>query len=158
MSTPTPAELPAPRAMTHSEPAYSITAQHWVHAEQTRWWILYDFLMANSILILAWATLLAGSELTIRKPVLLLLSAAGLLLCVLWVTLSHRASGFVDMYSNFGLAAEEQYPAMIGPFTRANTYRLGLGSLLTSRTVLIVIPTIFAVVYLSFIVLACRLP
>ncbi len=159
MSTPTPAGPPAPAPMHHSDPAYSVAAQHWVHAEQTRWLILYDFLMANSILILAWATLFAGSgDLTVRKPFLFLLSIAGFILSLLWVGLSHRASGFVDMYGHLGLSAEELNPAIIGPFTRGNAYRLGLGSLLTSRKVLIVIPTIFAVVYLSFIVLTCRVP
>ena len=63
-----------PSALRHSDPVYAVASQHWVHAEQTRWWILYDFLMANSILILAWATIYTAKS---SSPALYVLSLAG---------------------------------------------------------------------------------
>lgn len=149
MDTKEPPDLCAPSALHHSNPVYSVASQHWVHAEQTRWWILYDFLMANSILILAWATIYAGAK---SSPVLYVLSIAGFLLSILWLGLSKRANGYVDMYGELGKLAEEKTPAIFGPFSRATKYRSRLPPFKTGW-VLLIIPSIFGLVYVSFIYL-----
>jgi hypothetical protein len=36
---------------------YTSAVQQWIHAEQMRWTILYNVLVGNTILLVAWATL-----------------------------------------------------------------------------------------------------
>jgi hypothetical protein len=45
----------------NEDSVYSAISQHWVHSEQTRWTLLSNFLTANSILLLAWATIFADA-------------------------------------------------------------------------------------------------
>ena len=40
---------------------YQAAVQHWSHAEQVRWTLLYNYLMASTILLLAWATVFASA-------------------------------------------------------------------------------------------------
>jgi len=75
---------------------YHASVQHWSHAEQIRWTLLYNYLMASTILLLAWATVFASAvPLSISWPkriALVVLPTAGLLLSVLWIGLGLRAS------------------------------------------------------------------
>jgi protein-S-isoprenylcysteine O-methyltransferase Ste14 len=79
---------------------YQVTSQHWAHAEQIRWTLLYNLLVANTILLLAWAAIFAT---TVRPPgarvILVGLCVVGLLVSLLWVFLERRANGFSLMYT-----------------------------------------------------------
>jgi hypothetical protein len=74
---------------------YQVTSQHWAHAEQIRWTLLYNLLVANTILLLAWAAIFAtnmrpaGAWLTLTC-----LSFVGLCVSLLWIFLQRRANGF----------------------------------------------------------------
>ena len=76
---------------------YQVASQHWAHAEQIRWTLLYNYLMASTILLLAWATVFASSV-NARRLVLLALSVAGVVLSSVWVALGARATSFVRAY------------------------------------------------------------
>jgi hypothetical protein len=57
---------------------YQAASQHWAHAEQIRWTLLYNYLMASTILLLAWATIFgAQSSGQVRHSILAALAAAG---------------------------------------------------------------------------------
>jgi len=97
----------------HSEPtesgvfaAYQAVNQHWRHAEQERWSILYNFFTANSILLLAWAAL--SSITPTKKLALLVLSLSGVLISFLWIAIESRVNNFIKRYGELGETVENQ--------------------------------------------------
>jgi hypothetical protein len=141
---------------------YQATAQSWVHAEQIRWTLLYNYLMTTSILLLAWAAVFTTNS---AKSiwVLLVLAASGLLVSLIWIPLGIRASGFVTMYGQLGGILESyielgsSLESARGPFRTAADYRRsirGAAQFTSSWRVLRIIPTIFAAVYLALIVIS----
>jgi hypothetical protein len=82
---------------------YQTASQQWTHAEQIRWTLLYNYLMASTILLLAWSAVFAPSDHSFEKAVVLaLLAFAGISLSALWVALGLRATGFVRRYAAAG--------------------------------------------------------
>jgi ADP-ribose pyrophosphatase YjhB (NUDIX family) len=142
---------------------YQAASQHWAHAEQIRWTLLYNYLMASTILLLAWATLYASSA---QHPkVQVVLAGAGAMLSALWVALGARATGFVSMYAATGRALEpsSQTPdsdgATLGPFASAAQHRIsgtGIGRLAPSHLVLWLVPSLFLLVYAILFFLSVR--
>src|SRR5437870_6750726 len=110
---------------------YQAASQHWAHAEQIRWTLLYNYLMASTILLLAWATVFASSTgARLPRYIQAGLAAAGALLSALWVALGARATGFVSMYAATGRGLEPQLPILpgpdpvaVGPFASASQHR-----------------------------------
>jgi hypothetical protein len=41
---------------------YTATTDHWIHAEETRWSLLYNYCMASSILLIAWAEVFTSNH------------------------------------------------------------------------------------------------
>ena len=96
-------EMP-PSGVCHIPAVYAAATDQWIHAEQMRWTILYNFLVGNTILLVAWATLYAAfvsdvSSLGLRI-VLIGSCAVGVLGGVVWAFLEHRANGFSERYLN----------------------------------------------------------
>ncbi len=87
--------------------AYEAVNTHWSHAEMERWQILYNFLTANSIIILAWSAIYSSSV-RIRTPVLLTLSIGGIVFSILWLIIERRANKFVKQYGELGEKVEKQ--------------------------------------------------
>lgn len=138
------------QASTDHAVAYQVASQHWAHAEQIRWTLLYNYLMASTILLLAWATIFTSSN-RYRGLVLLVLSLAGVALSSVWVALGVRATGFVKMYEGVGFAAEAAVQAVGGPFAAARQHRQsvsGIGRLTPSGFVLRFVPSMFVTLYL----------
>lgn len=79
--------------------AYQALNQHWSHAEQERWSMLYNFLMANTILLLAWAAVYA-SQIPTKTPVLAVLTLGGAAISVLWLTFGARVNTFSKAMQN----------------------------------------------------------
>ncbi len=138
---------------------YQVAGQHWAHAEQIRWTLLYNYLMASTILLLAWATVFASSV-GPRRVVLFALSVAGILLSSVWVALGARATGFVKTYEDTGCVAEAAIQGTGGPFAAARGHRgsvTGIARLASSGFVLRFVPSMFAALYLLLAVLSvCR--
>jgi len=150
------------------ESAYQAINQHWAHAEQERWSILYNFLTASSILLLAWATIFGTDASTIRATVLALLSLGGMIISGLWIMIGCRVNTFIRKYGELGEAAEVRlHIDGLGPFhggenlrhdkrgpkTTADTLQW-VGTLIPSRYFVAVIPGIFLLVYLILFVLS----
>lgn len=132
---------------------YQAAGQHWAHAEQIRWTLLYNYLMASTILLLAWAAVLAaGSPAAIRKPTLVLLAFAGVVISVLWVGLAARANSYVRAYAKLSLNLEDGISAgnLLDPFRLRETHKLsiqGLAKWVPTWVVLRAVPLVFAVLY-----------
>lgn len=151
--------------------AYEAVNQHWSHAEQERWSILYNFLMASTILLLAWATVYA-SAVSVKLPVLLVLSAGGVLISLLWPIIGCRVNLFIRRYGELGEKVENLLHLQdLGPFHRGETIRAEeqvnvtkqrcqitamerVGRLIPSRVFVLIIPGLFAAIYLLLFILS----
>jgi len=136
--------------------AYQAASDHWTHAEQTRWTLLYNFLMAITILLLAWAAV-AGADVQpagVKRLVLLGLSLGGFGLSIVWFGLALRAGRFVHHYAAFGRAMESEQLKIEGPFRSAQTFGRGIKGIAAfapSRVVLPLVPALFAALCLMLI-------
>jgi hypothetical protein len=147
MADKTAAESEAAAISRAFELAYQAASDHWTHAEQVRWSLLYNFLMAVTILLLAWAAV-AGATFEPKRLVLLSLCGAGFVLSLVWFGLSRRAGLFVHHYAEFGRSVERDQLLVVGPFRSAKAFRddiKGLATLMPSRVVLPLVPALFAV-------------
>lgn len=142
---------------------YQVAAQHWAHAEQIRWTLLYNYLMASTLLLLAWATVFTCSQ-PWRQPVLIALAGTGVAVSGVWVALGARASSFVTMYTDLGRSIESVTQNkcslsnnLIGPFSAANVHRHNIGGiarLAPSWLVLLVIPGQFVILYFGLVLVS----
>jgi hypothetical protein len=99
---------------------YTTASDHWMHAEQVRWTIVYNFLVAATILVLAWAAFFASAaDSPLATFLLVLLSVVGVVLSGLWFCLVCRGNEFVDIYATFGRGLEDKMEAKPGPFIEA---------------------------------------
>ena len=138
---------------------YAATVEHWTHSEQVRWALLYNCLMASTILLLAWAAIFsAASDGVATRLILALLACSGVVISFVWVALGRRASSFVTMYSKAGLDLEKprgSEPIPAGPFACADCHRRALKDAKSwelakwapSEFVVMLVPGIFVVVY-----------
>lgn len=132
--------------------SYQVASQHWAHAEQIRWTLLYNLLVANTILLLVWASLFAAPG---GRPgtgfILIGVCAAGSLVSVVWMFLADRANGFVNMYATVARAWEAGAAGRL-PFTAADAYRQslhGISAFIRTSRVVIWVPILFTLVYLA---------
>ena len=145
--------------------AYDAVNRHWAHAEQERWAILYNFLMASTILLLAWAAVFASQQSLLRRVVLVVLAVAGALVSLLWVTIGCRVNTFIRIYGELAEDVEARLGiGVVGPFHAGERLRLGekqnpgggtrmdqWGRRITSRHFVVLVPLVFASVYVVFI-------
>lgn len=104
------------------EERYKAFAEHWKHTDQIRQLLLYNFLMASTILVAGWGVLYAMPA----KPALLLksLSILGVILSVLWLIIARRATGYYDMYETEARRVEcEFFEPRSWPFHARQTFR-----------------------------------
>ncbi len=145
--------------------AYTSTVQHWIHAEETRWALLYNYSTASSILLLAWAAVFT-TKFPYRAFVLMVFAGCGLVVSVVWIFLVNRASGFVHSYSQLGERLEVSLAGRSGwgttddyPFTCAQAHRRMLSPLvsaLNSRRSVVLVPSLFAFLYAALAFVAYR--
>jgi len=152
--------------------AYETVTQHWIHAEQERWQILYNFLTANAILVVAWSAVYSAT--ITSKPVFLItLSGVGLLVALLWVAICTRVNDFIGLYADLGHKAEERLRLhTYGPFQVAQRMRHTPGPKknqqeevhflhwpgrkVSSRAFVLIIPCLFAMLYIVLMFLSIR--
>jgi hypothetical protein len=162
-----------PNAPTESDvlAAYQAVNQHWSHAEQERWSILYNFLTANTILLLAWAAIFSSTT-PIRGSALMVLSLSGILISLLWLTIGSRVNMFIKRYGELGETIENQlHLHAIGPFHVGEIIRKKersdeskrnrklnlterLGTIIPSRTFVLFVPMLFVIIYIALLVLS----
>lgn len=107
------------QALTH----YQALTQQWVHAQQVRWTLLSNFLVASSILLLAWASVynqVSGP----KSFITIIFCVVGLVKCYLWWGLSKRGNAFVQMYDSLGKQTELLLPPRLPrPFWESDELR-----------------------------------
>ena len=125
-----------------------------VHAENTSWNRFNIFLVFNSILLLASATLIAGDQFLMRGVVLTLFCIIGAAGGILWAALGYRGRKFHDNYLSTLRKFEEQH--MVQLFDKAllpgavtSTVRDGFSwsNLGSSFALLICFPLVFSGLY-----------
>ncbi|HSL83828.1 MAG TPA: hypothetical protein VLF66_13715, partial [Thermoanaerobaculia bacterium] len=145
---------------------YQAVNQHWAHAEQERWAILYNFLMASTILLLAWAAVFASEPSLLRRIVLAVLALAGATISLLWVTIGCRVSSFIRVYGELGEQVERQLGiGSVGPFHAGERLRIEekrnptdgtmmdrWGRKVASRQFMVILPLLFATIYVLLLV------
>jgi hypothetical protein len=157
---------PSPEAAADRRTVYSAASDHWVHAEQMRWTILYNFLVGNTILLVAWSTLYST---LIEKPsslgvriVLIGLCVAGFFGSVVWAFLEQRANRFAEEYFRAGLSLERRLHESSkapesadedknGPFATNDRHRAS-GGVIKTHVIVIAVPIAFAIVYTFLLV------
>jgi hypothetical protein len=75
---------------------YRSTTEHWTHTDQIRQWLLYNMLMASSVLVLGWSALYVYANSS--AFLLVSLSVLGMICSAAWWLIVRRASGYFYMY------------------------------------------------------------
>ena len=85
----------------------SLLSQLIMHSEAISWERFYYYLVAISLLGIAWATVYAGDGSRLhREPVLASFGVAGMVLSLLWSWMGTRSRRFLDMYRRLGVRVE----------------------------------------------------
>jgi len=137
---------------------YEVLAQHWAHAEQLRWTLLYNYSMASTILLLAWAAVFVSAPGSGKRLILLTFSIAGFLVTMLWLVLQIRANGFVHMYEIAGRETERALaPSRSGSFWYSEKYRRNFSWIrkhLGTRFVAPIVLCLFAMLYAVLVLIS----
>lgn len=132
---------------------YSAAIQLIIHAENITWTRSSNFLLANSILMLAWATIFASSLCDQRKAVFLsLLSGLGFVLSFVWAPFSYRSRRYLKAYRESGITLEQNLspPLHEGPLSKGEKITFSyFEEAARSGVLTVVIPLTFAAVFLA---------
>jgi hypothetical protein len=130
------------------------------HAEMVVQSRLNNFLVADSILFLSWATLFVGQDRAGRTAVLLMLSGLSAVLSLLWTLLGSRERRFLQLHHHLVADLEDRLPNRYRNYWFVRTLRtrrsieldpggrieLGLsGAYVSSGVLLVIAPIAFAV-------------
>jgi hypothetical protein len=104
---------------------YGAPLQLAIHGQENKWWMLYVFLMFNSILLLSCAALLAVQQFnTGHKTLLYLFSVAGTLVDICWIVMAQDYIKAFNLYGDKVVAAEKLLPgALPKPLTERASQR-----------------------------------
>ena len=135
---------------------YDTLTQLVTSTEAVTWNRFYNFLMSNSILILAWATIYASTaNPPMAKWVLIAISFVGVVTCPLWVASGSRNRKFLKEYIRLACLIEDdpelwpQGAYKYKPFKTTENLRETLPWKEFSSTFLVTCtPKLFAVLYL----------
>lgn len=153
------------RPADHLTARYAAASEQWVHAEQMRWTILYNFLVGNTILLVAWSALFAAlvdNAQSVGLPVVLILFCGiGIAGSIVWAYLQRRSNRFTVEFFETGLALEEQLlpedlppegRGRSGPFTTRSRHQGGGGP--KTHVVVVAVPAVFGAIYLVLLVVS----
>jgi hypothetical protein len=130
-----------------------------IHAETISWNRFYNFLMGNSVLVLAWATIYASQDRSVISSIVLsAICLVGGFSGIVWAQLGRRSRKYVEAY--FCQAIDVEKNAKWGegvsdtckPFTRTKDIRDEASWFGTSTFVLKWIPLLFTALYLLLII------
>lgn len=150
----TPAERPPDVSLV-----YGALVQLAIHGQENKWWMLYMFLMFNSILLLSCATLFSVQQFsTAHKTLLCVFSVGGILIDLCWIVMAGDYVKASNLFGDEVVAAERLLPAGLPtPLTkragqRANKSRFGTSSFIATA-----IPVGLILIYVTIVVLTlCR--
>ena len=110
---------------------YAAASEQWVHAEQMRWTIFYNFLVGNTILLVSWSTLfvalLSHRDSVVLRGVLTGACVVGFAGGIVWTLIQDRANQFSESFFKIGRSLEEQLSPgggrLTGPFAGIHPVR-----------------------------------
>lgn len=126
-----------------------------IHGQENKWWMLYIFLVFNTILVLSCATILVDDPYgLLHQLTLSLLCSAGLVVAFCWLFMVPDYVNASNLYSDIAREAESRLPAGIRkPLTERKTQRGGKSTIGTSSFIASTIPVLFLIVYVVLLVL-----
>jgi hypothetical protein len=138
---------------------YTVLANLVMHSEQVRWTRLYNLLVVNTLLVLAWVAVFTSSGKVFRQGILICLSLPGFLFSILWAGLGARSSAYLDDFHKEAENLEQEWPAEYPkPFAvsqpRRSGLRRGIHRFTSSRWLVTWIPIFFAAIFFVFTVVA----
>ena len=144
---------------------YSNLVQLTIHSEEIAWNRFNNFLLGNSILILAWAALLSSADQISKKPVLFALCILGLISSIFWSGLGYRSRKFLIKHIAMGAYIEADpacWPSVLNqkykPFSQIKSIRdTSPFGWCGGRYILIFGPLLFAIFYIFLGVISCRI-
>jgi hypothetical protein len=132
-----------------------------VAAEQSRWERFASYLLVNSILLLAWATIYVTCTSMLTVIVLIILCIPGIVLGFVWSFLGKRTSDYVDKMHDEGLNLENSIPQLYSkPFAAIEQIREDVRNKMkkhkmaftSSKTIVTWVPVIFSFIYIGLAV------
>ena len=136
---------------------YSLLASAVTHSEQVRWTRLNTLLVVNSILVVAWAAVFAGTQDFAHKSWLLtLLCLPGVVFGVLWAFLGSRSSRYLEAFHRKAEEIETRFPQdQIKLFHLSEKIRepvrKGFKRLTSSEWIVTWVPIAFSILFLGLI-------
>jgi hypothetical protein len=142
-------------AITFSErfQGHQLAFARWQHSEQIRWTLFNNFILAQTVLVLAWSTVFAsgladiGSTWRFKIAVLVLLSLAGATVSVLWAAIASRANRYHELhFISKARESEKWLPPEYRFFEEASKLQAtdrGLGVAGRSSAVQLAVPWVF---------------
>ncbi len=139
---------------------YGALVQMVIHAEGISWNRLYNFLMGNSILVLAWATIYASTQHSwLTGVVLSAICVLGGLSGIAWAELGWRARRHVELYFSQALRIEQD-PKLwevaiddtLKPFKGSEPIRDSARWYSTNQFLLTGMPIAFTVLYVIMLI------
>jgi hypothetical protein len=140
---------------------YQVANQRWVHSEGVRWSILYNFLVAHSVMVLAWAALRAISDdkgVLHLTPLLYIIPGVGIVLSIVQFGIGLRANAYIGAYARDGVRIEKLLGLRTPVKIRRLRRMLSKSSLEWCRTesVTAVVPWLIMFVHAALLVSAAR--
>jgi hypothetical protein len=127
-----------------------------IHGQENKWWMLYIFLVFNTILVLSCATILVDDPYgLLHQLTLSVLCIAGLVVAFCWLFMVPDYVNASNLYSDIAREAESRLPAGIRrPLTERQTQRGSKSRMGTSSFIAGTFPVLFLIVYVVFLVLS----
>jgi len=139
-------------------PVYGALLQLAIHGQENKWWMLYVFLMFNSILLLSCAALFAVQQFSSAHRILIyLFSGAGTLIDVCWIVMAGDYVKASNLYSDEVVEAEKLLPdGLPKPLTKRASQRTSKSRFGTSAFIATAIPGLMILMYVVIVLLACQ--
>ena len=132
---------------------YTALVQLTIHGQENKLQTLNLYLVFNSIIILAWATLFSSDSLILTaKLASTFFCILGILLALVWMVLGWDYANASDLFSEFAERIESKFPECMRPLqcrAKQKEKKVPIGS----RTLLILIPIFFLLMYIFLLVL-----
>ncbi len=126
-----------------------------IHGQENKWWMLYIYLLFNSILVLSCSTIIASQNfLFFHQIVLTLFCGAGFLVAICWIYMIDDYVNASNLYSNVAKEAEVGLPADIKkPFTIRDVHRFQKNPIGTMSFIATSLTILFVIIYIVLFVL-----
>ena len=141
--------------MIDNQSLYTAATSLAIYSEQSRWSRLNSYLVVNSILLVAWATVFASQSGNNRSCVLAVLCLPGIILGIIWAFLGERSSQYLDILHSSIEKFEKSIPVEMSlrPFLVVAGPREKIreggkfNKLTSSRAIVIGVPLVFSLLY-----------